>query len=256
MVKHKTLPAGVDQVGFGGITPSLYAEEHAFSGGTQGAVLVRNTLTTDGSSWAATIAGVLVSAGVNNLPTFSATLPNAVQDNITRLGAVVSGSFNAGAVTTTALVVNGTITVTGAATMAAISATSGTFSTTLSVTSTATFTNVITTQALALQGEINPGSLGADTHNWAPTGIANALCIRITSSLGINLTGITTGAVGRILVLFNAGSFNIVLQNNSGSSTAANRFSLPAASVTILPLQARTVRYDGTLLNWTLTSYL
>lgn len=95
-LKHKTLPAGTDRPGFGGVTPSLYAEEHLFSGGADGSVLVRNTGSSDGAEWIATANGVLTSTGAATLPSFATTLPNAVQDNITRLGTLVSGATGAG----------------------------------------------------------------------------------------------------------------------------------------------------------------
>lgn len=95
-LKHKTLPAGTDRPGFAGVTPSLYAEEHLFSGGDHGSVLTRNTLNTDGAGWIATANGVLTSTGVGILPTFATTLPNVVQDNITRTGTLVSGATGAG----------------------------------------------------------------------------------------------------------------------------------------------------------------
>lgn len=95
-VKHKTLPPGTDRPGFGGITPSLYAEEHSFSGGAQGSVLTRNTLNSDGAGWVAAADGVLMSTGVGVLPTFSATLSNTIQNNITRVGTLVAGATGAG----------------------------------------------------------------------------------------------------------------------------------------------------------------
>lgn len=94
MLKHKTIPAGVDQPGFAGVTPSLYAEEHLFSGGTQGAVLTRNTLNSDGSGWVTSTAGLLVSAGANEIPAFTNTIPSAAQDTITRLGTITVGVWN------------------------------------------------------------------------------------------------------------------------------------------------------------------
>lgn len=100
-LKHKTLPAGTDRPGFAGVTPSLYAEEHLFSGGAHGSILTRNTLNSDGAGWVASAAGILLSTGAAVLPSFSTTLPTAVQDNITRTGIVVSGTWSGlfGAVT-------------------------------------------------------------------------------------------------------------------------------------------------------------
>jgi hypothetical protein len=74
-LKHKTIPIGTDKPGFAGVTPSLYAEEHLFSGGAHGSVLLRNTLNSDGSAWADAAAGLLLSTGAATLPTFTATIP-------------------------------------------------------------------------------------------------------------------------------------------------------------------------------------
>lgn len=150
-LKHKTLPAGVDQPGFGGITPTLYAEEHSFSGGAQGAVLVRNTTTSDGKAWVSSAAGLFASTGANEIPTFTDTIPTAAQDNITRVGTVVSGVWNAGAVTSSGNIAgvngsfSGTLGVTGAVTLSAgLAGVSATFSTTLAVTGAATFASSVT----------------------------------------------------------------------------------------------------------------
>lgn len=76
-VKHSTIPAGTDQPGFTGVTPSIWAQQHTFSGGTQGAVLTYNTGSSDNSSWVNTVAGFLLASGTNVLPTFTATVPFA-----------------------------------------------------------------------------------------------------------------------------------------------------------------------------------
>lgn len=57
---------------------------------------------------AVAVGQIIISQGVGVAPIYSATLPTAVQDNITRLGTITSGVWNAGAVTSNALVTTGT----------------------------------------------------------------------------------------------------------------------------------------------------
>lgn len=60
----------------------------------------------------------------------------------------------------------------------------------------------------------------ANTDNYA---IGTGSFFRLTSDAQRNITGIAGGWSGRSLKLANRGSFNLVLVNNSGSSTATNR---------------------------------
>lgn len=112
MLKHKTIPAGVDQPGFTGVTPSLYAEEHLFSGGTHGALMYRDTGASDGSGWVTSAPGVCISAGSLEIPSFSQTLPTAVMDNITRLGTITTATTFTSTVTAATLIVGGAATIT------------------------------------------------------------------------------------------------------------------------------------------------
>jgi hypothetical protein len=86
-LKHKTIPAGSDQPGFTGVTPSLYAEEHSFSGGANGSVLVRNIVNSDGAGWVATAAGVLQSTGAATTPTFGSVPDAYLSSNIPLINA-------------------------------------------------------------------------------------------------------------------------------------------------------------------------
>lgn len=73
-LKHSTIPAGTDQPGFAGVTPSIWAQQHTFSGGTQGSVLTYNTGSSDNLSFTQSLAGLLLSTGTNVLPTFTSTI--------------------------------------------------------------------------------------------------------------------------------------------------------------------------------------
>lgn len=99
-----------------------------------------------------------------------------------------------------------------------------------------------------LSGDITPTQLASNQDNYAPTGIATATILRLSSDASRNITGITTGADGRMLILQNVGSNDIVLINDA-TSTAANRF-LFGTDYTLPSGQSIALNYDGTSLRW------
>lgn len=108
-------------------------------------------------------------------------------------------------------------------------------------------------QSFALTGVITPTQIGANQNNYAPTGIGTASTLRVSASGAFNITGITGGSIGRLLLLENVGSFNITLTHDDASSTAANRFLLPGgASVVIAPNKSAAISYDATSGRWRL----
>lgn len=108
--------------------------------------------------------------------------------------------------------------------------------------------------AFLLTGELTPAQLTGNADNYNPTGLAGASVLRMSTNASRNLTGIQGGAAGRIMLLGNVGSNNLVLVHDA-TSTAANRFSLPgAANLTLLPGEWTMLRYDSTLSRWTVAS--
>lgn len=104
--------------------------------------------------------------------------------------------------------------------------------------------------SLALTGVISPTQISANTDNYAPTGLSTAAVLRISSDAARDLTGITGGASGRVLLLHNIGSFPITLKD-SATSTAANQFALNS-DVTLGADQSALIQYDGTSSRWRL----
>ena len=99
---------------------------------------------------------------------------------------------------------------------------------------------------------ITPAQITANQNDYAPTGIATATVLRLTSdAAGRQITGIAASQVeGRILVLRNVGAFNITLVHDA-TSTAANRFTLNnAANMQLVPGAAIALMYDGTVSRW------
>lgn len=97
---------------------------------------------------------------------------------------------------------------------------------------------------------LSPAQITADQNNYAP-GVG--WFIRLTSDASRNLTGLVAGVDGQIAEIWNVGSFNIVIQDESSTtaSTAANRFlTSTAADLTLTPKKCALLRYDATSARW------
>lgn len=105
--------------------------------------------------------------------------------------------------------------------------------------------------AWAFSGVISPAQITANTNDYAPTGLASATVLRLNTDASRNLTGLTGGAAGRLVVIHNVGSFNLVVKNADSGSTAANRFAI-SADVTLTPDQSLALIYDATSSRWRL----
>lgn len=108
--------------------------------------------------------------------------------------------------------------------------------------------------SFALQGDISPAQITANQNDYNPTGLADASVLRLNTDASRNITSIAGGADGRILIIHNVGSFNIVLKDDDGATgTAANRFAL-SGDVTLTPDQCAIIQYDSTSTRWRLLS--
>lgn len=101
----------------------------------------------------------------------------------------------------------------------------------------------------ALPGDITPSQITANTNDYAPTGLSTATVLRLDTDASRNLTGLTGGADGRIIVIDNIGSFDLVLTDEDAASTAANRFAL-AGNATIPAGGTIALKYDSTASRW------
>lgn len=104
------------------------------------------------------------------------------------------------------------------------------------------------TGTTTITGVISPAQIVADTDNYAPTGLSTASVLRLSTDASRNLTGITGGASGRVLIVLNVGAQDLVLKNDV-TSTAANRFKL-GADVTLNGDEGITLWYDNTSTRW------
>jgi hypothetical protein len=94
-------------------------------------------------------------------------------------------------------------------------------------------------------------TINVTANDLAPAGIEQASILRLSSSANRTLTGITTGAPGRALVVFNVGDYVIDLEDEGGTSSAANRFAL-GQNLSLAPDAACMFIYDGVVNRWRL----
>lgn len=79
--------------------------------------------------------------------------------------------------------------------------------------------------------DITPAQITSNQNDYNPTGLATAAYVRINSNAARDITGLAGGSDGRKITLVNTGSNAITLKDESGSSTAANRFKLGSDEV-------------------------
>jgi len=104
-----------------------------------------------------------------------------------------------------------------------------------------------------LQNENTPTQIDSDENNYNP-GYYDVL--RLASDVaGRTITGFRGGVKGRFLRLFNVGNYEIILANQSASSTAANRIVTPTGFDLILNAGGEiALYYDATQSRW-ISSY-
>jgi len=105
---------------------------------------------------------------------------------------------------------------------------------------------------LVYSGVIEPTQIGADQNNYAPTGVDAAAHIRVDSDATRTITGLSASQVeGTEITIFNDGANEIVLADESASSTAGNRFALPNSEDLSLGAESSaTLSYDATASRW------
>lgn len=102
-----------------------------------------------------------------------------------------------------------------------------------------------------LSGVISPPQITSDQNNYNPAGLASANVVRLSTDGIRTITGLAAQSAGTVLLLCNAGAFEIQFANESASSTAANRFATGGAGGVNVG-GCRWIFYDGTSLRWRL----
>lgn len=89
------------------------------------------------------------------------------------------------------------------------------------------------------------------TANQNDYAIGAQTTFRMSSDASRNVTGLTGGVDGKILIIFNVGTNDIVFTHEDGASTAANRItSSTAANITIAGGHSICLMYDATTSRW------
>ncbi len=98
---------------------------------------------------------------------------------------------------------------------------------------------------------ITPSTLSGATHNYNPAGFSTADVVRISSSAGIDLTGLVGTGAKSPKILCNVGANTITLKNLSGSSDANNQFKFAGAvDVSLIAEKSVLIYYDATTTKW------
>lgn len=109
-----------------------------------------------------------------------------------------------------------------------------------------------------VSGVLTPTALSGNVDNYAPTGHADADVWRLDPNGATRtITGIASVAAGRVLRIVNLSAANTIEFSHDVTSTAANRFYLPAeADLALPPHGIATFWYDGTSARWRMISGL
>lgn len=102
---------------------------------------------------------------------------------------------------------------------------------------------------------VSPSSIGASQNNYNPTGLDTAFMLRLTASAAYEITGLAGGSTrgAEPLYIHNIGANTLTFKDESGSSTAANRFAL-TADFELDPDMVAIFQYDVTTQRWRLTA--
>lgn len=107
-------------------------------------------------------------------------------------------------------------------------------------------------------GEFSPAQITVDQNNFSTLdGDGNLVgVLRLSSDASRNITGLANGEQGRFLCVINVGANNIVINNQSVSSTAANRIITgTGANITMAANDVMKLYYDSTTTRWRVFSF-
>ena len=104
-------------------------------------------------------------------------------------------------------------------------------------------------QNSALSGDISPAQITVDQNDYNPASLSTASVLRLSTDASRSVTGLQGGSDGRRIIIRNVGGFNIVLADQSISSTAANRFKFGVA-LTLGGGDSVELNYDSTDSRW------
>lgn len=85
------------------------------------------------------------------------------------------------------------------------------------------------TKQIKWTGELAPAQITADQNNYSPSGLIDANVLVLTSDDHYIISGLATGAAGRMLPIINGGSFRLSLSNLSSDSVSGSQWSFAGA---------------------------
>jgi hypothetical protein len=107
----------------------------------------------------------------------------------------------------------------------------------------------LTIPGLLHLSNVSPAQITADQNGYA--GCAGAITCRVSTNATRTITGFVAPTGGRILYIVNVGSFDLVLANESASSSGAERITIfGAADFTVPPKGIAMLVYDLTAARW------
>lgn len=98
---------------------------------------------------------------------------------------------------------------------------------------------------IKFSGQAVADLIEANTDDWDITGFAAASGVRVQSDAAYDITGLMGGEDGRIVFLYNVGTFDLTLKHMSGSSSSGNQFACGGSDKVLPGLGACLLYYGG-----------
>lgn len=120
------------------------------------------------------------------------------------------------------------------------------------------FLTLIQCLALLGGGEFTPSQITSDQNNFSTvdTDSKNVSVLRLSSDASRTITGLSGGETNRFLYLLNVDANDIILANQSASSSAANRIITgTGANLTMEADDISFLYYDSTTTRWRIVSF-
>lgn len=105
-------------------------------------------------------------------------------------------------------------------------------------------------QTLQFTGELST-TIGVNQNDFNPGGLSIMSVLMITATAPVNITGLATGASGRLLWVYNNGPSNVTLTHQDPASAAGNRFvGRGGANTTLTPNTGAQLYYSPSQTRW------
>jgi len=108
-----------------------------------------------------------------------------------------------------------------------------------------------------LSGDISPTQITADQNDYNPTNLSTSSVLMLDCDSSFRtITGLQSGADGRILIVHNMSTANtLLLANQNTNSSAANRFDFGGYDIPLFPSSQVMLFYDNVNSRWKINSH-